>query len=113
MIAPVALALVLAGCGGSSKSSDKANTVAPTPTTSTATTPTTTTPPVATSTDAGTPNQPSTTPGTGGTPSPGGSSGNGGGTGGVYPNQPAPSQTGNPNDRFKQYCAQNPHSCGD
>jgi hypothetical protein len=110
-VAALALTLLVAGCGGSS-SGDKANTIRSTPTqTAPPTTSTTprTPPPSTAGTTQETPPPTQTGGNTGGTPSGDGS----GGTGGVYPGQPAPNPKQSPGERFRQYCASHPRSCGD
>ena len=108
------LAVLVAGCGGSSSDSAKTNTIQSTPT---QTTPTTTTPTTSTATPGGggaatTPNTPTTPPdtstATGGTPSNGGT-----GSGGVYPGQQPANPSQSPGERYRQYCAAHPSACGD
>jgi hypothetical protein len=107
----LAVALLVAGCGGSSSDSAKTNTIQSTPTQTTPTT-TTTAPTTSTPTGGGVDTTPTTPPdtstGTGGTPS-GGTNG----SGGVYPGQQPSNPNQSPGERYRQYCAAHPSACGD
>jgi hypothetical protein len=110
------LALLVAGCGGSSSDSAKSNTIQSTPTqtipTTTTTTPTTSTPAGGGGSTGTTPTTPpDTSTGAGGTPSGGGSGGNG--SGGVYPGQQPANPSQSPGERYRQYCQAHPSTCGD
>ncbi|HEV7459570.1 MAG TPA: hypothetical protein VGN78_03455 [Solirubrobacteraceae bacterium] len=113
----VALALLVTGCGGSSSDRAKTNAIQSTPTqtvpTTTTTTPTTSAPAGGGATTDTTPTTPpnNTSTGNGGTPSNGGTGGNG--SGGVYPGQSPANPSQSPGERYRQYCAAHPSTCGD
>jgi hypothetical protein len=111
----LALALLVAGCGGSGSDRAKTNAIQSTPTqtvpTTTTTTPTTAAPTGGGSTTDTTPTTPpDTSTSSGGTPSNGGG---GNGSGGVYPGQQPANPNQSPGERYRQYCAAHPGTCGD